>query len=202
MRRLIAPGFALALLVGCGSDGNGSPGTGGISATAGSTANGGTATGGASSGGTSSAGTGGSSGAGGAATGGKSGAGGAGTGGKSGGTGGRPSTGGAGTSGGSSSMGGAPTTPQGPVDTCREDICPLGPCDNGGFFSDDKCSDVYPNPVSKDSMFCAAGVDGGYCLTTITNVLTYWAITCSGGTPTFHLCNAGCMLMANVATCN
>jgi hypothetical protein len=81
-------------------------------------------------------------------------------------------------------------------------VCPLGPCDNGRFFSDEKCSDVYSGPVNKDSMFCAAGVEGGYCLNTITNVITFWAITCSGGKPTFQLCTAGCQLAENVAKCN
>lgn len=188
MWRLMVLGFLLTVFVGCGT-GDTPP-----------TSHGGSATGGASTGGSS---------AGGASTGGTS-SGGVSTGGLIG-SGGRPATGGnAGTGGaggrsgigGATSTGGAPMSPVGPVDTCRGDACPLGPCDNGRFFSDKKCSDVYKGPVDKDSRFCATGVEGGYCLNTITNVITYWAITCSGNEPTFSLCRGGCLLSANVAQCN
>lgn len=213
MRRLIALGFALVLPAGCGGDdtdktpemqSGGASTTGGSGAsggTAGGTSSGGSTSGGTSMGGTSTGGT--SSRAGSPATGGTA------TGGKAGAGGGRPGTAGAsgragmsgGTNGGTSA-GGTPSAPSGPVDTCYGDACPLGPCDNGGFFADEKCSDVYTEPVSEDSMFCAAGAAGGYCLNTITTTITYWAITCSGGAPSFSLCGGGCGVMGTVATCN
>jgi hypothetical protein len=58
---------------------------------------------------------------------------------------------------------------------------------------------VYDAPVDEDSTFCAD--DGGYCLTTRTNVLTNWAITCSGGTPMFELCHGGCIVVGPAASC-
>ena len=207
MRKVIV-GCLVSVFVGCSSeDGDETPGapTGGGSSDTGGTSNSGgaptsgastggsKATGGASAGGTSA----GSPGTGGrATTGGKANNGGAATGGRaSGGAGGR---GGNGTGGGST--GGTPTAPNGPVDTCMGEACPMGECDNGGFFADEKCSDVYSGPVDEDSAFCAA--EGAYCLTTITNVLTNWTITCSAGTPMFDLCDGGCTAAGPVAACN
>lgn len=203
MRRLVALGIALALLVGCGDNGGDDTSavpTGGTSTAGGSAPSGGTSNSGESNGGTSSGA--GSPGNGGAVMGGKTGVGDTQTGGlpTTGGLGGRGGM--SGGTGGGTSTGGAPSAPDGPVDTCRGDTCPLGPCDNGRFFSDEKCSDVYPGPVSEGSMFCAADSEGGYCLNTITNVITYWAITCTAGEPSFELCKAGCGLAANVAKCN
>jgi len=147
--------------------------------------------------------TGGSKATGGSAAGGAAMAGSPGTGGRAA-TGGRPATGGTAAGGrtggpGGSGTGGAPTAPEGPVDTCNGEACPMGECDNGGFFSDEECSDVYTEPVDESSAYCAG--DGGYCLTTITNVLTRWAITCAAGTPTFDWCEAGCIVAGPAAAC-
>lgn len=196
MRRVIvAYCCSVTVLVGCSSDGGGTSNTGGMSNSGGmsntgatSNSGGSLATGGSSpTGGSSTAGT---PGSGGATMGGRSGSGGAASGGRA--SGGALGQGGSGTAG-------APTSPMGPVDTCNGDACPSGECDNGGFFSDTKCTDVYSAPVDQHSTFCAD--DGGYCLTTITNVLTRWAIACSAGTPTFHWCQGGCMVAGKSATC-
>jgi hypothetical protein len=196
--RKVIVGCLISVFVGCSSeDGDEAPAmpTGGSSSDSGGTSNnGGAATGGAS--------TGGSKATGGASSGGTS-AGAPGTGGRAT-TGGKASTGGAATggraSGGTGTGGGTPTAPNGPVDTCMGEACPMGECDNGGFFADEKCSDVYSGPVDEDSAFCAA--EGAYCLTTITNRLTNWTITCSAGTAMFDLCDGGCTAAGPAAACN
>jgi hypothetical protein len=193
VRKVIAGCCLVSVFVGCSSEGaDETPAmpTGGSSSDTGGTPN----TGGRSTGGVS---TGGSKAAGGVSTGGTSagspGAGGAATGGRaSGGAGGR---GGSGTG----ATGGTPSAPAGPVDTCFGEACPLGECDNGGFFADEECSDVYSGPVDEDSTFCEG--DGGYCLTTITNTLTRWAVTCSGTTPMFAFCAGTCMVAGDTASC-
>lgn len=178
MRNVMVMGCFVALLAGCGDDGSdGSPemSKGGAAGVGGGNSPGGSPTGGVSPGGT----------GGGSARGG--------AGGSSGGTGGAPSGGAPGSS--------TTTAPTGPVETCFGDSCPLGECDNGRFFAEVKCSDVYPGPVDENSMFCAPGADGGYCLTTATTVLTDWAINCSGGTPTLERCSAGCGFIPGLAQC-
>lgn len=202
MRRVIVGFCLVTAFVGCSSDdgddtpsppaaGGGATAAGGVSS-GGSTASGGASTGGTSSGGTTMAGSPGNGGraattGGSASTGGRTGGGAGGRGGATGGSGG-------------GATGGTPSAPDGPVDTCNGQACPLGECDNGGFFSDEKCSDVYSAPVDEESTFCSD--DGGYCLTTITNVLTRWAITCAGGTPMFDHCEGGCLVAGDAATCN
>lgn len=188
MRKLIVGCCLVSSFVGCSSDEGEDPSTpsGGSQSNTGGAANGGggsKATGGSPTGGTTMAG---APGTGGRATGGRAGTGGATTGGRVNGSGG-------------GATGGAPTAPAGPVDTCNGESCPLGECDNGGFFADEKCSDVYSAPVDEDSTYCAG--DGGYCLTTITNVLTRWAITCSAGTPMFDWCETGCLVAGQAAAC-
>lgn len=199
MRKVIVGCCLVSVFAGCSSEGadetpamptgGSSSDTGGTTNTGGASpggvSNGGSkATGGVSAGGTSagSPGTGGKAGTGGAAAGGQA----------SGGAGGRGGS-------GSGATGGTPSAPEGPVDTCFGEACPLGECDNGGFFADEECSDVYSDPVDEDSTFCAG--DGGYCLTTITNTLTRWAITCSGTTPMFAFCAGTCMVAGDTASC-
>jgi hypothetical protein len=197
VRRIIVGCCLVSLFVGCsGDEGDETPAmpTGGAASSTGGSSSGGTSTNG---GGTPTGGA--------APTGGRpSMAGAPGTGGRAT-TGGRTGTGGRASGGGGTgagATGGTPSAPNGPVDTCFGDACPLGECDNGGFFADVDCSDVYSDPVDESSMFCADAMVGGYCLTTITNVLTRWAITCSGGTPMFDLCEGACGVMAGVAECS
>lgn len=201
--------LALSLLASCGGDdddGESGPSTGGTTPSTGGTAS---DTGGSSSGGTS---TGGVSTTGGAASGGTS-AGAPGKGGSST-TGGRAASGGAGGRGGSSSggtdKGGASTgggpqggdageTPFGTADNCLGDGCPYGEC--GGPFADD-CDEVYPGALDSSSMYCKSGSDDGYCLAVVGAHVDDWGITCDGGTPTFELCDAGCVVSGGDASCS
>jgi hypothetical protein len=128
----------------------------------------------------------------------------AGTGGRSSGGGGAATGGTGGSSGGigGSNLGGTNTeAPTGLVETCFGDACPLGECDNGGFFADVDCSDVYPGPVDRDAVFCSDDLDGSYCLTIVTNAIANWAIACTGGMEALDLCDAGCGTQGGVAQC-
>ena len=200
----IVAGCVLTFVLGCSDDepdpapaptGGAPVASGGSTSSGGRVSSGGSANGGIATGGTS---------AGGTAAGGRATSGGrAGTGGRP--SGGTSSTGGAGgRSGGTggSNLGGVNSdAPTGPVETCFGDACPLGECDNGGFFADVDCSDVYPGPVDEDSEFCATDLDGGYCLTIVTNAIARWAVACAGGTETLDFCDGGCGVQGGMAQC-
>jgi hypothetical protein len=108
--------------------------------------------------------------------------------------GGGPSSGGASTSatGGSTAfVNGQPcsgTCPQGSIYTCIGNDCPLGRC--GGK---PECAAVYGNgQAGADTIYCRAGQDGEYCLSTDDSVRNNWKITCSNGTPTATHCARSC----------
>jgi hypothetical protein len=206
LRSEIGTCLVMALLVGCSGDdkgdddatGGAAPSTGGAQSPTGGTgtggSNGGTATGGARTGGTSAGGTSaGSNGKGGASP----------TGGRATLTGGAGGRGGA-TTGGSGNPpgGGSGEAPSGAPETCVGDGCPLGECDNGRFFADERCSDVYPGPVDASSMYCATGSDDGYCLTVVGAHVDDWKVTCDGGIPTLTDCmDSGCGVSGGIPQC-
>jgi hypothetical protein len=196
--------LALSLLASCsGDDGDSGSSTGGSTSSTGGVGSG---TGGAAAGGES---TGGRSVTGGTAAGGTS-AGAPGKGGSAptggrmaagsgGATGGSTGKGGAGTGGGTSKGGTTADTPSGKADNCLGDGCPFGEC--GGPFAD-PCADAYPGALDESSMYCASGSDDGYCLAVVSDHVDDWAISCDGGTPTFDLCNAGCIVSGGDASCS
>jgi hypothetical protein len=106
---------------------------------------------------------------------------------------------GAGGSAGSSNNGGAagdPGRPLGVVKNCFGDGCPLGECSS---ISAKQCADVYPGPLTADSMLCTATGSAQYCVT----VAKTWAIVCATGTPTLAMCQNGCNwdMVKKTATC-
>ena len=98
------------------------------------------------------------------------------------------------TGGTSSSGGGVNAKPTGPVYSCFGK-CPLEECDNGMFWADVACSEVYPGPAEM-SAFCAIGASGGYCL----QIGSYkfgsdnqrYAVNCPSGVSSIAACDSGC----------
>jgi hypothetical protein len=195
--------FWLSAAVGCGDDGDGGGGGGG---TGGSTTSGASGSGmaGATIAGNAGKGGGGSSMGGSASEGGESGS--AGSAGASGAASGSGSGGsGGGNGGGGNVEPGEPCTancPTGMVRTCF-DNCPLGACDEAGFFAGEPCSSYYPEPVSDETIFCAKDQTATYCLTVLDQSLWYYTVSCAAGTPTVTKCDGGCGVDAeHVASCN
>ncbi|HKO47489.1 MAG TPA: hypothetical protein VJV79_07190 [Polyangiaceae bacterium] len=161
-----------------------SPGSGGANATGGQPAAGGGASSvaGASSGGSA---------MGGSAMGGRTG----GSGGASSGSAGSSSAnGGHGPGSGGAAEPGGPCTancPMGRVHACY-DNCPLGACDDSGFFAAPACSQVYPSPISAQTIYCTKGQTAKYCLDALGQNLLSYQVTCANGTPTVISCNGGC----------
>jgi len=115
------------------------------------------------------------------------------------------------TSGGNSVQGGSTVTagtpctsncPTGNVIKCFTTGCPLGACDNAGFYSSTLCSTTYSKAVDANTIFCAAGQSSSYCLATLSSTLDYYAVTCDNGIPTVvHCPNAGCGVSGAGASC-
>ena len=110
-------------------------------------------------------------------------------------TGGNAGTSSTGGSAGTSSTGGsANAKPTGPVYSCFGK-CPLEECDNGMFWADVACSDVYPGPVEM-SAFCAMGASGGYCLEIGMDEFGFdnqkYAVNCTSGVSSIAACESGC----------
>ena len=138
--------------------------------------------------------------------------GGAETGGRSGGSGGGSSgSAGSGSPNGGHSPGGAggavepggPCTancPTGKVHTCFDD-CPLGACDDAGFFADPLCSEVYPSPINAQTIYCTKGQTATYCLDALAQNLLSYQVTCTNGTPTVTPCSGGCGVSSDGAAC-
>ena len=109
----------------------------------------------------------------------------------------------AGSSGSSAgASGGSTTFPSGSVETCFGDRCPMGECDNGLFYADVPCSDVYPQPLGPTSPYCAPGGSGGYCLIARTSVIERWSVACTDGVPRLMKCANGCAASADVSQCS
>ena len=109
----------------------------------------------------------------------------------------------AGSSGSSAgASGGLTTFPSGSVETCFGDSCPMGECDNGLFYADVPCSDVYPQPLGPTLPYCAPGGSGGYCLIVRTSVLERWSVACTDGVPQLMKCASGCAASADVSQCS
>jgi hypothetical protein len=87
------------------------------------------------------------------------------------------------------------------VHTCF-DKCPLGACDDDGFFSETPCSTLYPLPIDGQTIFCSKGQTASYCL--MTRDFDYYQVSCVAGTPTVTTCvNLGCGTVDHdVASCN
>jgi len=99
----------------------------------------------------------------------------------------------AGAAGGSAVNG---TKPVGPVLYCFGD-CPLGECDNDGFWSDAACTDVYQQPLNASSALCAPAHAGGYCLEIGTDKFNFdnpqFAVNCdASGVASVARCATGC----------
>ena len=77
-----------------------------------------------------------------------------------------------------------------PVSSCFGD-CPLGECDNDGFWSDTPCTSVYHGPVDQSSSYCGAS-DGSYCLQLSHSFGDQYAVQCASGKTTIHQCTTGC----------
>ena len=195
--------LSLGVTAACSSS-DPNPGSGGANATGGRTeAGGGGALPGAgapSGGGGASPGAGAPSGGGGA-TGGRTG----GSGGGSSGSGGSGSpNGGHGPGAGGAEEPGGPCTancPMGKVHACY-DNCPLGACDDAGFFADPPCSEVYPSAINAQTIYCTKGQTATYCLDALGQNLLSYQVTCSNGTPTVTPCSGGCGVSSDgVAAC-
>lgn len=180
--------FLIAVTGACSDDkdASGGSGSGGASSGGASTSGGATPMGGASpsSGGAS---TGGSVGSGGATNGGMTAKGGA-------------------SSGGASVDPGSPCTancPTGKVHACFEH-CPLGACDDSGFFASTPCSTVYPSALDAQSVYCSKGQTATYCLAALDKSLYYYQVSCNAGTPTVTKCMGGCGVSGEdkAAACN
>jgi hypothetical protein len=94
--------------------------------------------------------------------------------------------------------------PTGKVQTCF-DSCPLGACDDAGFFAGPTCSSVYPSPISSQTVFCAKGQTATYCLTVLDKDQYFYVVSCEAGTPTVTKCNGGCGVVeddTHAASCN
>jgi hypothetical protein len=196
--------FWLSAAVGCGNNGGG--GDGGTSGSAS-----GSPSSGASGSGTSGATTAGNAGSGGSPMGGSPSEGGeSGSGGIAGASGGASGNG----SGGSGSGNGGSSNvepgerctancPTGTIRTCF-DSCPLGACDEGGFFADEPCSTYYPSAISDETIFCAKNQTATYCLTALDQLLEYYVVSCAAGTPTVTQCVGGCGVddSTHAAKCN
>lgn len=116
--------------------------------------------------------------------------------------------GGSGTVGGTTAgtlIAGNPCTsncPTGTIDLCFSVGCPKGPCDNSRLHSGTLCSTLYPAPVDANTVYCAQGQNGSYCMATVDRILTYAVVTCTNGTPSIERCDAGCGVSENgVASC-
>lgn len=81
--------------------------------------------------------------------------------------------------------------PMGKVHACY-DNCPLGACDDSGFFADPPCSEVYPSPINAQTTYCTKGQTAKYCLDALAQNLLSYQVTCTNGTPTVNPCNGGC----------
>jgi hypothetical protein len=75
-----------------------------------------------------------------------------------------------------------------PVSSCFGN-CPLGECDNDGFWSDTPCTSVYRAPVDQSSSYCGA-TDGSYCLQL--SFGDQYGVQCASGKTTIHQCTTGC----------
>lgn len=80
--------------------------------------------------------------------------------------------------------------------TCLGSGCPLGECDDEGFFADVKCSDVYKKPFDSTYMFCATSSSSDYCGTfgdrATSNEETF-VVHCKDGAATLERCfDGGC----------
>lgn len=82
--------------------------------------------------------------------------------------------------------------PTGKVTACYGPGCPFGKCDDGGFYASRACDTVYPAPASTSTVYCAANQSIGYCLETTSNNLSFWAISCTNGTPKVTYCPDSC----------
>jgi hypothetical protein len=113
--------------------------------------------------------------------------------------------GGEGGGGGSGGAAGSPPSvfPSGTVTQCYGDGCPMGACDDGQFFADVKCSEVYTTPVSASSTYCNPGESSGYCLQ-IQDATSgqLFGITCTDGAAFGKRCPGGCGTGANRVICN
>lgn len=85
--------------------------------------------------------------------------------------------------------------PTGTVTTCFGNGCPMGACDHGA------CSKLYASPAGPATIYCTAGQNGAYCLETVTNDISYWAVTCSDGAPQIVYCPDGCGVSSLGAAC-
>jgi hypothetical protein len=88
------------------------------------------------------------------------------------------------------------------VHSCFDD-CPLGACDDSGFFASAMCSTLYPSPISSQTVFCSKGQTATYCLATLEKNLFYYVVSCDGGKPTVTKCTSGCgVASSGVASCS
>ena len=81
--------------------------------------------------------------------------------------------------------------PTGRVFACY-DNCPVGACDDSGFFAGEPCSWFYPTEINAQTIYCRKGQTATYCLDALAQKLLSYQVTCSDGTPTVTPCSAGC----------
>ncbi len=103
---------------------------------------------------------------------------------------------GSGGAGETSGMGSA-SEPNGVVDSCDGPGCPLGSCDEGLFWSEIPCSDVYEGPLDDGSPLCGQE-DGEYCVNTDAG---YWVVECAGGAGVSTGCASGCLASGTDYSC-
>jgi hypothetical protein len=99
-----------------------------------------------------------------------------------------------GTAGGGSVDPGGPCTancPKGHVQVCF-DQCPLGACDDSGFYAATPCSTIYPSAIDDKTVYCKKGQTASYCLSALDTLLLDYMVSCANGTPAVTPCSGGC----------